>query len=145
MTGADLSALARGRVMQGSLTALLDRAKGARKVLPHLAALETSLGKKGLDVVHGLSHPVLAKIYGQLSSLPVAPSDKPLQELMSHLLHAIERLRPAPQYLSDFMTEEKLSVGEATLADFDVALRAMRADRANSVNSANPANSVQGA
>jgi hypothetical protein len=112
--------------MQASLTALLNRAKGARKVLPHLAALESSLGKKGLDVVDGISHPVLVKIHDQLSNLPLDPGDLPLQELLSHLMHALERLKPEQQYLSDFITDEKLSVGEATLADFDAALRAMR-------------------
>jgi hypothetical protein len=126
LTGPDLAGMTRGRVMQAALTALLDHAKGARKVLPHLAALENALGKKGLDVLDTISQPVLTKMYTQLSSLPLGPGDVALNELLSHLMHALERLRPERQYLSDFMVEDRLSVGEATLADFDAALRAMR-------------------
>jgi hypothetical protein len=111
----------RGRLMRASLTTLLDRVNGSRTVLPHLAALEAGLQKKGPAVIDGISRPVLAKICTQLSSLPLASDDQPLQDLMGRLMTALEALQPPPQFLSDFMTDSKVVVGEASHTDFMAA------------------------
>ncbi len=107
--------------MRASLTSLLDRVNGSRTVLPHLAALEAGLLKKGPAVIDGISRPVLAKICTQLSSLPLAGDDQPLQDLMGRLMTALEALQPPPQFLSDFMTDSKVVVGEASHTDFMAA------------------------
>lgn len=76
--------------MAMSLKVLLDRVRGAREALPHLAALEPAL-LQGLAWIDTVSLPVLSRICAQLASLPVADSDTPLQDLQARLLAALER------------------------------------------------------
>jgi hypothetical protein len=78
-------------VMAGSLSRLLDRVRGSREVLPHLAALESALLQHGLAVLDNASVTVLRRISTQLASLPVADDDAPLQDLQLRLLDAMER------------------------------------------------------
>jgi hypothetical protein len=90
---------ARAHVMAHSLSRLLDRVRGSREVLPHLAALETALLQRGLAVLDNASVTVLRRISTQLASLPVADDDAPLQDLQLRLLGAMERRvqdTPAP-------------------------------------------------
>lgn len=82
---------ARAQVMAGSLSRLLDRVRGSREVLPHLAALESALQQHGLAVLDNASVTVLRRISTQLASLPVADEDAPLQDLQGRLLEAMER------------------------------------------------------
>jgi len=82
---------ARAHVMAHSLSRLLDRVRGSREVLPHLAALETALLQRGLAVLDNASVTVLRRISTQLASLPVADDDAPLQDLQLRLLGALER------------------------------------------------------
>lgn len=82
---------ARAHVMAGSLSRLLDRVRGSREVLPHLAALETALIQRGLAVLDNASVTVLRRISTQLASLPVADDDAPLHDLQLRLLGAMER------------------------------------------------------
>lgn len=82
---------ARAQAMAGSLSRLLDRVRGSREVLPHLAALESALLQHGLAVLGNASMPVLARISTQLASLPVADDDTLLQDLQGRLLDAMER------------------------------------------------------
>lgn len=113
--------LTRGRLMRQSLTALLDRAPGARKVLPHLAALEEALARQGSAAIASISRPQLAKICSQMSSLPLPPDDRPLQLLLGRLMDALEALQPQPTYPSNFLTESRLMVAEASFTDFAAA------------------------
>lgn len=120
----------RAGLMQQSLSHLLNRVPGARQALPHLAALEVALAEHGTPLLAGMSRPVLAKLCRQLASLPVAPDDAALHDLQERLLCALEAApalgRPAHRpmqlhELSDFLTEEKLLVAEASYDDFAAA------------------------
>jgi hypothetical protein len=120
----------RAGMMQQSLSHLLNRVPGARQALRHLALLETALAEHGTPLLAGLSRPVLVKLCRQLASLPVAPDDAPLLDLQERLLCALESApalgppehRPVQLHeLSDFLTEEKLLVAEASYDDFAAA------------------------
>ena len=108
----------RGRLMQQSLRTLLDRVRGARDVLPHLAALETSLGKHGTAVIATIATSTLAKICSQLSSLPLPADDPPLHDLLTRLLDTLEAQQPTPQFLSTFVNEQTLVIQEASHSEF---------------------------
>lgn len=83
--------------MAQSLGQLLDRVRGARDVLPHLAALERSLVEGGLASIERAPPVVLAKLCSQLSSLPLPQDDPPLHDLLSRLMDALEKpAGPAP-------------------------------------------------
>ena len=114
-TGADL---VRGRLMQHSLGKLLDQVRGARDVLPHLAALERALGALGSSAIARLSRIALTKICSQLSSLPLPPNDPPLHDLLSRLLDALEGPHRAGHFLSTFGGNSQLQVSEASHSDF---------------------------
>lgn len=117
-----------GRLMRQSLSNLLDQAHGVRQALPHLAALEVALEQHGTAVLAGMSRPVLVKLCSQLSGLPLRADDAPLQELLERLMRALEDSAIAPAQrtlqlhaLSDFVTDEKLVVAEASYTDFAAA------------------------
>jgi hypothetical protein len=123
--------------MRASLKAMLDKARGAREVLPHLAALETALGLEGLAAIDGASTPVLQKMYSQLSSLPITPDDQPLQELLARLMVALEdralearACAPRVQAQPTFGSDSKLMVSEGTHSDFMAAFGDPDADPA---------------
>lgn len=77
--------------MAQSLGQLLDRVRGARDVLPHLAALERSLVEGGLASIEKAPPVVLARLCSQLSSLPLPQDDPPLHDLLSRLMDALEK------------------------------------------------------
>lgn len=81
--------------MRGALKALLDQVPGSRRALPHLATLELSLARSGLESVRQASYSVLKKVHAQLASLPQLPRDPGLQSLQAVLLSAMARQRPA--------------------------------------------------
>lgn len=108
----------RGRLMQQSLRTLLDRVRGARNVLPHLAALETSLGKHGTAVIATIATPTLSRICSQLSSLPLPSDDPPLHDLLTRLLDTLEAQQPTPQFLSTFVGENTLVIQDGSHSDF---------------------------
>lgn len=108
----------RGQHMQQSLRALLDRVRGSRDVLPHLAALENSLGKHGSAVIDTITPQMLAKICSQLSSLPLPTEDPPLHDLLTRLMDALEASRPVPQFLSTFVGEDTLVIREGSHSEF---------------------------
>lgn len=118
----------RGRLMQQSLRRLLDRVRGARDVLPHLAALETSLGKHGPEVIATITRPALARICSQLSSLPLPEDDPPLHDLLTRLMDRLEAQRVAQEevspYRSTFIGERTLVIEEASHSDFMQAANA---------------------
>lgn len=113
----------RGRLMQQSLGNLLDRVRGSREVLPHLAALENSLGRHGTAVIASIAPNGLAKICSQLSSLPLPKDDPPLHDLLTRLMDALEATRPTPQFLSTFVGEDTLVIENVSHSEFmDVAM-----------------------
>lgn len=124
----------RGRLMRQSLTQLLNKVHGVRQALPHLAALETALDEHGPAVLGGMSRPVLGKLCSQLSGLPLPADDPPLQDLLERLMQALESSPVASTAavqaaqghvrlhdLSDFLTDDKLLVAEASYTDFAAA------------------------
>lgn len=111
----------RGRLMQHSLRKLLDRVRGAREVLPHLAALEGSLGKRGVAVIDEIAKPTLVKICSQLSNLPLPPDDAALQDLLKRLLDALEGQPEQPMFRSTFHSDSRMMVSEITPSAFDAA------------------------
>ena len=107
------------QAMLSSLGALLDPVPNARKVLPHLAALETDLARHGLFVLQGAPMHALLKASEELASLPIRPNDLALQDLGTLLLGELEsRSRPRRQYLSTFVSPDKLEVSEGSHTDF---------------------------
>ncbi len=113
----------RGRLMQQSLRKLLDRVRGSREVLPHLAALENSLGRHGTAVIASIPAPSLAKICSQLASLPLPKDDPPLHDLLTRLMDTLEAMRPTPQFLSTFVGEDTLVIHDVSHSEFmDVAM-----------------------
>lgn len=81
-----------GRRMAAALGRLLDKARGAREVLPHLAALERGLKHEGTAAIDRIPEHWLGRITSQLSSLPLPDDEAPLHELLQCLS---DRLRPA--------------------------------------------------
>jgi len=110
----------RGRLMAQSLKALLDRVRGARDVLPHLAALERGLVERGASAIERVSERGLARICSQLSSLPIPRDDRPLLDLVQRVLDALETLQH-PQFRSTFASDSRMLVGEASHSDFVAA------------------------
>jgi hypothetical protein len=88
--------------MAQSLGELLDKARGAREVLPHLAALERGLLEHGLGAVERVPDHWLGRICSQLSSLPLPEQDPPLHELLQCLM---SRLRAQPAAESDWIND----------------------------------------
>ncbi len=86
----------RGRLMAQGLGRLLDRVRGARDVLPHLAALERGLLDGGSMVIDRVPRQSLAKLCSQLSSLPLPEEDPALHELLTRLMDALEGRKPVP-------------------------------------------------
>lgn len=120
----------RGQLMQAALKDLLDQVRGARAALPHLAALEEALGRRGASAVREVPAHWLAKIIVQLSSLPLREDDIELQELLSKLCRALARHQqplppppppPAPPeeaHPSDFHDPACLEVREISHSAF---------------------------
>ncbi len=120
--------------MRQSLSHLLDKVQGVRQALPHLAALEAALDEHGPAALAGMSRPVLVKMCSQLSGLPLPADDPPLQDLLERLMRALESspvalaaaAHPTQRAvhvhdLSDFLTDDKLVVAEASYTDFAAA------------------------
>ena len=80
----------RGRLMAQSLGQLLDKARGAREVLPHLAALERALLAQGAGAVDRVPVHWLGRICSQLSSLPLQTQDIPLHDLLKCLRDKVQ-------------------------------------------------------
>jgi hypothetical protein len=51
----------------------------------------------------------------------VPAEDRPLQMLLGRLMDALEALQPQPIYPSNFLTESRLMVAEASYTDFAAA------------------------
>lgn len=111
----------RGRLMATSLQAVLDRVRGARDVLPHLAALENGLFQFGVDAIRRIPPHWLPKICTQLSSLPLPDQDAQLQELLDRLMATLkENQRPAT-ISGDFDPERTVVIREISHSAFMAA------------------------
>lgn len=124
-----LGELVRGRLMQRSLQALLDRVQGSRAALPHLAALEVALIHHGAGAVQAISKKGLAKIHTQLRILPLDPTDGPIQDLLA-LVHRSLRMQARTQQthqLSPHDPQSTVVITEGSESDFMNALADARA------------------
>ena len=121
-----------GLAIATELGDLLDTVPAARRVLPHLAALEQVLRVQGLDGVDGIPLAVLERALAQLRNLPFKPGSELLPQFLSLLDMAVQaRQRPLPpagkpeMFLPSFMGDDKLVVTEASHTDFERALEAL--------------------
>lgn len=118
---AEPASVARGRLMAASLGALLDRVRGARDVLPHLAALEHGLRQRGTDAIGRIQPHWLPKICTQLSSLPIPEKDPPLHDLLELLLAAMRGEEEPAHSFGSFDPERTVVIREVSHSDFMAA------------------------
>jgi hypothetical protein len=131
-TAADLQS----RLVSTDLKALLDRAKGSRPVLKHLAMLEIRLRLEGPAMIDTLSLETLRKVVDQLETVlpyPVPQSVAALRARLDTALVARERehqakVAPPPTMPAGLapltlLGESKPVVEEASLTDFDREVR----------------------
>jgi hypothetical protein len=71
--------------MAHALGRLLDRARGSREVLPHLAALERGLISSGSAAIDRIPKQWLGRIVSQLASLPLPAEELALHDLLKRL------------------------------------------------------------
>jgi hypothetical protein len=120
--------------MRGELAAVLNAVPQSRRVLQHLAVVEHQLKTQGLRGLRGLPEAVMAKAHAQLASLPLGAEHAALVQLLDLLTLATEPPHsdvddagdslPSDQFLSSFLTDEKLSVSDATHSDFQRVVEA---------------------
>lgn len=124
--------LLRGRLMQRSLQALLDRVGGSRAALPHLAALEVALIRHGAGAVAGISQKGLAKIHGQLRILPLDPADGSIQDLLALVQRSLRQQARQQQthQLSPHDPQSTVVITEGSESDFMNALNEARGGQA---------------
>jgi len=113
----DGSERVRGRLMAQSLCALLDQVRGAREVLPHLAAMERALIQLGPVAIHRVPEHWLRKICSQLASLPLPEGDGPLRDLLDRLIAAQESLQ-TDDHRRPFDIERTVIIEEVSHSDF---------------------------
>ena len=113
--------LSRGRVMARALGALLDRARGSREVLPHLAALERALADRGATAIDRIPPASLGRICSQLSSLPLPEHEPALHDLLARLLDAQEQLRMEWNPEGAFHPEKTVVIREISHSEFMAA------------------------
>ena len=114
----DASQLTRGRLMAKSLKELLDRVRGAREVLPHLAALERGLIERGTSAIQRIPPHWLPKICTQLSSLPLPEQDAVLQDLVDRLMATLKENQRPGAISGDFDPERTVVIREISHSDF---------------------------
>lgn len=108
--------------MAQSLGLLLDQARGAREVLPHLAALERSLLERGVAAVEHVPIHWLGRICSQLSSLPLPPQEAPLQDLLGRLMKRLEAQFEDDGHARDgFDPHRTVVIREVSHTEFDAA------------------------
>ncbi|MBL8325311.1 MAG: hypothetical protein JNJ89_10180 [Rubrivivax sp.] len=123
--------LARGRQMQRSLSGLLDRVRGSRSALPHLAALEAALGHLGVMALEQVQAKSLAKMLAQLRVLPLDAADGPVQDLLALVQRALRRLtrEQREHQLSPHDPQSTVIITETSESDFMNALAEARGER----------------
>lgn len=107
----------RSRLMVASLGRLLDRVRGSREVLPHLAALERGLISDGLVALQKVQPHWLRRIASQLGSLPLPEDDAPLQELLGLVMDRLEA-ESTSQDKVPFDIERTVVIQEMSHTDF---------------------------
>jgi hypothetical protein len=104
--------------MAQSLGLLLDRARGAREVLPHLAALERSLLEDGAGAIDRVPTHWLHRICTQLSSLPLPEQDPPLHDLLQRLMDRLQAQQDRLNVREEFDPERTVVIREISHSEF---------------------------
>ena len=108
--------------MAQSLGLLLDQARGAREVLPHLAALERSLLERGAPAIEQVPRHWLGRICSQLSSLPLPQQDPPLHDLLERLMKRLrDQLDDEGDLRAGFDPNRTVVIREISHTEFDAA------------------------
>lgn len=111
-------------LMHLDLQALLDRCSSSRTALPHLAAVEHGLERRGMRVFEELPLPLLRRAAGQLDGLAQEPLLEGFVLLQARLDIAIVgreesvAVQCKPNALSSFFVDHKLQVSEASMSAF---------------------------
>lgn len=113
--------------MRSELTELLDRSRGSRQVMPHLASLEHGLKTRGLAAFESVPERVLARASQQLEEVLTEPVGTGLADLRSRIVVAQTKLEKSEAAAknagpSSFLTDSRLTVSEGSVSDF---MRAM--------------------
>ncbi len=119
----------RGRLIAQSLGRLLDRAPGAREVLPHLAALERGLLSDGAPAIDRVPLNWLGRICSQLSSLPLPDHDQPLHDLLQRLMARLQAQRKDWEPDTLLGTERTVVITEVSHSEFAAVQEAQRQPR----------------
>jgi hypothetical protein len=110
--------------MRDELTGLLDRCKGSRRSLPHLAGIEHALKTQGAGAFDGMPERVLARASQQLEAVLTEPVSAGLSDLRSRLVVAQTAAEEGESATtknagpSSFLTDQKLLVSEGSVSDF---------------------------
>lgn len=111
-------------LMRLDLQALLDRCSNSRAALPHLAALEQGLERRGMRAFDELPLALLRRAGGQLQGLAQEPVLEGFALLQARLDVAIVgreesvAVQCKPNALSSFFVEHKLQVSEVSMSAF---------------------------
>lgn len=111
----------RGRLMAQALGAVLDRARGAREVLPHLAALERTLLEAGAHATAMVPPHWLGRICSQLASLPLPSDDAALHDLLDRLRERLDAQRTDWQAGDGPESERTVVIREISHSEFAAA------------------------
>lgn len=114
------------RLMFSDLRSHLDRCGDARTALPHLAAVEQGLGRRGMRAFDDLPLPLLKRASGQVQASAQEPILEGLALLQARLDLTIVTREEVAQALrkstregpSSFFVDHKLQVNEVTLSEF---------------------------
>lgn len=120
VTSPDTQAL----LMHLDLQTLLDRCSNSRSALPHLAAVEHGLGRRGLRIFDEMPLALLRRASGQLDGLAQEPVPEGFALLQARLDVAIVgreesvAVQCKPNALSSFFVDHKMQVSEASISAF---------------------------
>jgi hypothetical protein len=128
-TAADSAATApetQAHLIDVDLRKHLDLCTGSRKAMPHLAAVENGIHRRGLRSLDDMPLPVLRRASGQLAASAPEPLPEGLALLQARLDVAIVAREEVSQTMrvtardapSSFFVEHKLEVNEASMTDF---------------------------
>lgn len=111
----------RGRLMAAALGSVLNKARGAREVLPHLAALERALMERGAVATIQVPPHWLGRICSQLSSLPLPADDPALQDLLTRLRDRLQGEQAEWMQDDSAESERTVVIREITHSQFEAA------------------------
>jgi hypothetical protein len=113
--------------MAHALGRLLNRARGSREVLPHLAALERGLLSHGSAAIDRIPKQWLGRIASQLASLPLPAEEAALHDLLKRLSDRLDEGMvewKEPSLHGSFDPQRTLVIREISHSEFMVEAEA---------------------